>query len=392
MRIVRTFHPVGQGAFYSERFYDETKECVFNVVYDCGVESVDLRRKRLVRQAFDKDDVIDYLFVSHLDEDHISLVTTLRDSVKFIRRVVLPYVGIKDVVIHKILSQALGMTEVNDFWVWIYEVLEGENHWETSFLFVEPEGEDQQGQESGNVRSLNSGEVIPASVFPVWVFRPFNTKRERIIELDALFEEVVSDPVFQNALSVENIQIRSAQELIDKIRSDSFADLIGNKVIKKYLQKTYQNLTGGINKNSLLVYSGPEKSEIQQGGRIFALNRYWWYQGVVCWKDIYGRCACMYTGDSDLDMDDYRIKLGPCWDYVGMIQLPHHGSYSSFKLKKNSNSFGTRSYFFPVSCGENNKYGHPSGKVISFLLANRCLPFVITENSSTCFIEVIDVQ
>ena len=35
--VQRTFHPVGQGAFYSERFYTSGQsEAVYNIVYDCG--------------------------------------------------------------------------------------------------------------------------------------------------------------------------------------------------------------------------------------------------------------------------------------------------------------------------------------------------------------------
>lgn len=37
MIVVRTFHPVGQGAFYSERFYEEDcSSAKYNIVYDCG--------------------------------------------------------------------------------------------------------------------------------------------------------------------------------------------------------------------------------------------------------------------------------------------------------------------------------------------------------------------
>ena len=41
-----------------------------------------MKAKKVVAQAFDKKDVIDYLFISHLDYDQISLVITLIDSVK----------------------------------------------------------------------------------------------------------------------------------------------------------------------------------------------------------------------------------------------------------------------------------------------------------------------
>ena len=36
MKLVRTFHPVGHGAFYTERFYDEHDQNIANIVFDCG--------------------------------------------------------------------------------------------------------------------------------------------------------------------------------------------------------------------------------------------------------------------------------------------------------------------------------------------------------------------
>ena len=37
MKVKRTFHPVGQGAFYTETFLDQKGGQV--VVYDCGTET-----------------------------------------------------------------------------------------------------------------------------------------------------------------------------------------------------------------------------------------------------------------------------------------------------------------------------------------------------------------
>jgi glyoxylase-like metal-dependent hydrolase (beta-lactamase superfamily II) len=79
MKVVRTFHPVGQGAFYSERFYEgDNPQAKYNIVYDCGTSwGVITKAKKVVGLAFDKNDRIDYLFISHLDFDHVSLVNTL---------------------------------------------------------------------------------------------------------------------------------------------------------------------------------------------------------------------------------------------------------------------------------------------------------------------------
>ena len=42
MNLIRTFHPIGQGAFYSERHFIDNKE--FIIVYDCGSKSLDKQK------------------------------------------------------------------------------------------------------------------------------------------------------------------------------------------------------------------------------------------------------------------------------------------------------------------------------------------------------------
>ena len=87
--IQRFFHPVGQGAFYSERHIDDN----INIVYDCGTEYNNRGNKGtkgVVSQSFSKNDVIHYLFISHFDYDHISKITLLKETVKKIKTVVLP--------------------------------------------------------------------------------------------------------------------------------------------------------------------------------------------------------------------------------------------------------------------------------------------------------------
>ena len=85
--IKRIFHPIGQGAFYSERH----TSCNINIVYDCGTTNPRLLAKqKVISQSFRKDDVIHILFISHFDKDHISLIDTLKKAVKKIERVVLP--------------------------------------------------------------------------------------------------------------------------------------------------------------------------------------------------------------------------------------------------------------------------------------------------------------
>lgn len=76
MIVKRILHPVGHGAFFSEHFFEMGYDKnVFNVVYDCGAkllpkgkrdEEIDNTFSTLARKH------VDYLFISHLDDDHVN--------------------------------------------------------------------------------------------------------------------------------------------------------------------------------------------------------------------------------------------------------------------------------------------------------------------------------
>lgn len=391
MTIIRSFNPIGQGAFYTERFYEKT-DCKHIIVFDCGVEYVDNKHIKYVQQAFSKNDRIDYLFISHLDEDHISLVTTLKKAVRFIENVVLPYIDIKDVVIMKMLAQSLGMNEVYAFWSDLYSEMEEPGRSETRYRFVVSEGQDRIGR-----NDIRSGQSLPFrnDPDPDWIFKPYYRHPERKDDLEKQLEELLKDTDFQKALKGIGVQISSVQELTNMISKAEFATLIGNEKIKTSLRSAYKALTGGINKNSLVLYSGPAKEETRYrcySPGISGLDYFEGYDEPLfhhLFHYLYRKPACVYTGDSGLDMPGYSRDLGVLWYHVGTIQLPHHGSRSSFDFSHNIVSFTDSPFIFPVSCGEQNGYGHPSAEVLDYLRVHLCLPVVVTENRSTRYSQMI---
>lgn len=77
----RIFHPVGQGAFFSEHFLLESGKSIFNIVYDCGTKST--KPENMVENNADNlfsrlaNDHVDVLFISHLDDDHVNKIKYL---------------------------------------------------------------------------------------------------------------------------------------------------------------------------------------------------------------------------------------------------------------------------------------------------------------------------
>ena len=78
MEVTRIFHPVGQGAFYTESFNDQEM-----VVYDCGGNS-SLKMKEYLDKFLTKSPQqgIEAIFISHLHDDHINGLQYLLDNSK----------------------------------------------------------------------------------------------------------------------------------------------------------------------------------------------------------------------------------------------------------------------------------------------------------------------
>lgn len=87
----RTFHAVGQGAFYSEKHEG------FHIVYDCGTSNSPKYISQEIQQTFNKNDEV-ILFISHFDKDHISGISALRNRTN-ITHVIMPLLYDEDKVL-----------------------------------------------------------------------------------------------------------------------------------------------------------------------------------------------------------------------------------------------------------------------------------------------------
>ena len=391
--IIRKFYPIGQGAFYSEQIYDGDRR--FNIVYDCGVDCVRDYHKSIVLDAFSKQDTINYLFISHLDKDHISLIKTLRDSVERIENVVLPLIDDRNIKILYFLSQMSDDSDVSSFWSTVRNAVANQmtDNDAPRFFFIVSEGSGFEPRETPSFEYRSSGKVVHAQSLRnldfLWEIIPFCQHSERITELDEKLKDLLDDSEFCANLMDLKMQCDSLDDLKQLLSTDAISDLIGNRVICKKLHEAYSSISGSINQNSLLVYSGPDDAYDEQ----LAIESYFPFRHTLFYHylsemRIGHRAACIYTGDSDLDMFYYKNHLASLWENVGTIQLPHHGSHNSFKISYNKYKFD-RSYLFPVSFGEKNNHHHPSGKVLSFLLGAGCLPVPVTDDFNTLFTQVI---
>ena len=378
--IERIFHPIGQGAFYSERHMScnikTNTNTNINIVYDCGTSNPSLPAKqrvgspqRMVSQSFSKDDVIHILFISHFDNDHVSLIDTLKKAVNRIERVVLPLLHDEEKIF---LSNIYNTFEQPG----LAQLISDPNEFfgrETQIIGVRPSSDMEIGEiPSLNVLEINetrteiqSGTPLSINGFNDWVYIPFNYKYDE------------RNQQFLDELQKKNIDV-------DRLKNDP--DYIIDKKVKDRIRNIFKSsgVSGDINENSMFLYSGPSCKK--------DLYKHFWRGKGCCHFDSFHhpwhshRVACLYTGDGDLNKVDVKKIYTKYWDLIGTIQIPHHGSSASF----NVNVLHPGRFLCPMSVGNTNPYGHPSQRVIAEILSNRCFPILITEDADSTYIEIID--
>lgn len=352
--MIRTIYPIGQGAFYSEKFEN------FTIVYDCGEWKKTHRAEMLVvEKSIGLDSKIDVLFISHFDFDHISLIPTLKQKCK-IKFCILPVIN----EIEKIIISNIYMAKGEKDLATLVKNPRQFFDLDTKIIYVDLEDNNQIKEEGFIIQRIedlmdeehiSSGTELSFSEIN-WVFVPYNIEHtERRNELIKVLKKL--------NLQFTNFTI----EYNDYIEEH-----------KKEIRKAYGLLRGGVNSNSMYLYSGSAKQE--NSGFINSLEFY--YKKYL---SIEYRTACVYTGDGKLDCIKKIYKK--YWSNVGTIQLPHHGSEKNFNF--NFLNYTKEKYLFFASFGNNNSYGHPSKNVIINLHDNESVFFPVSETVATEFVEEI---
>jgi hypothetical protein len=375
--LQRTFHAVGHGAFYTERFYNSNRECVFTAVFDCGcyeamkkgfsAKDYEERINTCIHTAFQKEDKIDLLFISHLHRDHINGVAELLNHCK-VERIVLPALE-QSVVIEAILYNYIKYQEFND----------------NTSLFIE---ELIRGQLDGiklteveTITNVNNIEIHSIDVNDVgkcllhgmyisvenlhWRYYPINVKSK---ESTSVIEK----------LSKEGVDILDDNNQVDYTK---IKDLVRNLGVEK-CQKIYKDIfDSDHNSYSMVVFSIAERCNHRRCHRVCHNVK---VCNLACFEN------CLYTGDFEANpnlpspnknyetLKSIYTKLGIDFRKIGIVQVPHHGS------EKNMNSELYHSTkLCIISADSEDKYNHPNESVLHTIQCEQSVPIVITENKKT---------
>ena len=347
IKLQRTFHPVGQGAFYTEEFFSG-EERIFTVVYDCGSETapkVDFEAKI---EGFKKRiSHIDILFLSHFHADHINGLDKLLEGVK-----------VEKTIIPMLPQEVLLLTRVQNFIKYRDDALAADGVISDLYLggqtrarfgevvAVLPDNYDSVSSDIfvGGSNKVQNGSVVKGYE-QFWEYLPFNSidiKDQRAIIFNTGFQKIKK--AFNNAGELD------VSKLIRGCR--------------RQVKELYKQVMNGTNDNlyTLAVESCPAKN-------------------VYPYPDP-RLSRCLYLGDFDsvgnTSVWNRLVEVFSLKD-IGTIQVPHHGSRNNWRADLLQGD--PRDYV--ASAGYANQYHHPDYWVIRDIINAGHSAFVVDENAGS---------
>ena len=328
LSLKRTIHPVGQGAFYSEQFFNKEIETpLFTAVYDCGGQIANLKIE------IDKISDVDILFISHFHDDHIKGLPFL-----------IPKKNPKKIVFPKI-SPCLFLVD----FVWnVIHDLKSMSGAKLMLKFLP-------------ILSNGDGQTIDGMVYiPVMGKRAFSIllhseKWEYISFYDENVNDSTDSTVFSKLISILNLP----------------ADLDKSYQLKDF----YEDIASALKKNPETVKV--IKKDIYEVNYPLGHNSY--SMPVLSHKCDDKSCEmnCLYTGDIKADASTINIVS----EYTpNFLQMPHHGSYENHDVRM----YAHHPIAF-ASVGTKNKFHHPGILVLNDICKLCSEVHFVTEHTCSCF-------
>ena len=272
MEVTRIIHPIGQGAFYTESI--KTNGHNYNVIYDCGSGNSKNTPKRLkqdIRSFYNPDDVIDLLFISHFDNDHINGISELKKRTSKIRNIVVPLIEDQDFWYYQIENP-----NFESFYNSLHEIAD-------SVYKVKPYNEDDE--ENNTPINLSENYRVDKTV-------NCTTGFELVPQIDWCYITFNYDKQIRLKKLQQELAIKGITEDILKQGWDAIEKHL--PIIKQAYKKVASD---GANNSSLIVYSGGVHND-------YNCRRYLMCQrNCHCFDrfDYIESEGCLYLGDTDLN-------------------------------------------------------------------------------------------
>lgn len=339
----KTFYAVGQGGFYSERIFNEGHERA--IVYDCGSDTKPMNNHMsLLNRCINESGLekIDYVVISHLDNDHINGLKELEIYEKNIDSkwkpvIILPKPNPMDLLLFYMIASHSA----------IEYYLGGMNHMRQLHV-TDENGENDVidlDVEWNGVKTVSHNFSLTTG---------FKKCKEKW-----LLKFYVDASKYQNKLTKRDIRVinsvktfsdfeKKKKELADIYRC-SKNKLCKLKIIRKKQGLENKGDSSEMNLSSMAMISAPQKKSLRD---------------VNCKSGNNVSFISWLNGDIRLKNEEEMLAIEAHFkDFLSSnidFQVPHHGSHNNFsrlpKCKKK-----LRAYLW---AGAENTHGHPSGTVL----------------------------
>lgn len=426
INVIRQQWPIGQGCFASGSISVDNK--TFTYVYDCGSNNSNPLRQS-IRSFKPKNDLIDALFISHLDSDHVNGIDFLCASCGYkVDTVYLPYMSIVDCLI------VIGASLADGNFTWnLAEAVIKPRKWfkdrgvDNLVMIRRRDPDDQGGPElSEEPRpfispdekmkmkdNIETDHRLMSIVSPQYEKTyPGNLNKtalyiaesKSVVYLSRYFDA----PVWMLVPFVPPLPADSIKPFLAKVRKElgiaisygsrntrkNNAEILGvlrDNDNRKKLKAIYNMLVTDHNSVSLCLYSGPwlKPTDNVYWDVMNPMDDYWLYNR----KHSVDKCGWIGTGDLNFEqehnldsfMNHYRVFTGK----FSTLLLPHHGSQLNFSPVLGHFCSPAISL---VSAGSRNGYGHPHPGVLGIMRLLGSQVFKVTEKPSSAVVEEIHIE
>ena len=389
MEVIRTFHPIGQGGFYTETFDDSKNKSM--IVFDCGGNSKKFMKEYM--DSFlpsDKKAIIEAVFISHLHNDHINGLEYLLRKAN-VKKIFLPQFTPNHLfnVFFYNAAYGSGRENCNNFVLSLVQSTKSSNKIIDTLLVQVEEFDGDEGRQDNipiqNYSNQNGllKHGLPLTYENTWVYIPFNPKSKK-----PNFDNL-ADPTKEalKAIYKEEDICKQAEYLVEFIKGINVSEC----------KKLYKQMFGGIhNSQSMTLFSGMLTLDPTIRRQRFLHSPYcrFWPYRYRCYKQ---NLTCidtnfLYTGDyeaADLskmsELRNFYISMS-VWDTICGVQIPHHGSRDNYAADLYENQC-----YAIASAGASNKYHHPNIDTLINIFHQRCMPFVVTEAKNTIIMQEFNI-
>lgn len=338
INVTKSFYPVGQGGFYSERILFNGTPSTF--VYDCGALNTPSNTKKSATAELSKSinrsgiDSVDFIVISHLDEDHINGIVELEKYLLNTNKP-LPLIFIPRPTPFDLLLFFRKTSESSPSLGWLLQTLYFNK--ENRVVFIDAENDDIcSGDYVLQDGSLGIGKMLAGKFFSHK--KKFSFFRQSDKKAFWMLKFFVDQGKFCHLKRDEVETIESIKTITDF-----------KKKIKR-IKGIYRKVRFGMNGSSMSMISFPQANCDEKSSINFKESYITWLNGD----------ACLKTEAKMMAMEEHFSEVFNCnVDF----QIPHHGSHRSFgrfpqKIGK------VRTYIW---AGFENRYGHPSGTVLNMV-------------------------